>query len=396
MNKIKILALSTLGLAMIPNAFAQTTQEQRVKQLERKVEALQAQQISAKSLADKIHFSGFATIAVGIADNDAQFAGYTDDKLDFKQDSVFGLQTDFEINDSTKATLQLLSRGSDDWKLNLQWAFLAHEFDNGIVLRGGKLQLPIYMISDFIEVGYAYPYIRPTLDVYDIGVPKSYIGGDISYSFDFDDFIINAQAYYGNDRIEVPGGVEAEMENLVGLKLNLEWESFTFGISKASASISGLEPSTGTSELDAGFTGFNFMFDNGDWLITSEMTFTDIDGMMPDSKSSYVMFSYNFSGISPYIALSSLETTDNEKRLMLPNNSLDIDRSVISVGVRYELMSNVALKFDWTNADKLKGTSGRFPGNQGYMVLPQGGVLPVNTGAYTETNVYSIVVDVIF
>ena len=130
MNKIKILALSTLGLAMIPNAFAQTTQEQRVKQLERKVEALQEQQISAKSLADKINFSGFATIAVGIADNDAQFSGYTDDKLDFKQDSVFGLQTDFEINDSTKATLQLLSRGSDDWKLNLQCQDLLSEVRN--------------------------------------------------------------------------------------------------------------------------------------------------------------------------------------------------------------------------------------------------------------------------
>ncbi len=91
--------------------------------------------------------NGFATVAMGLADNDGQYIGYGED-LDLEPDSKAGVQIGYSINEKMTATVQFLARGADEWDPEMEWAYLSYNTDGGNTIRAGKLRLPFYMYSD--------------------------------------------------------------------------------------------------------------------------------------------------------------------------------------------------------------------------------------------------------
>ena len=139
--------------------------------------------------ADALRISGFGTAALTWTDtNEAYFArpnqsagAGTAPRTGV--DSNLGLQADYRINDWLSVTGQgLVSKaGEDDYGADLAWAFAKASLADGLSVRVGRIGLPVFMISDYRNVGYANTMLRPSQEVYS-QVPASHVdGGDVTW-----------------------------------------------------------------------------------------------------------------------------------------------------------------------------------------------------------------------
>lgn len=158
---------------------------------------LLASLIAAPAMAgEDLQINGFLSVGATMADsNDATIAG-ADNQGGFKNDNVLGLQIQKQINDSTTVTGQLVSRGTDDYKTEAAWAFVTYAATDDLDLRMGRLRIPFFYYSDFLEVGYAYNWVRSPEEVYRIGF-SSIDGIDLTQRFSSGNFDGSVQFYYG-------------------------------------------------------------------------------------------------------------------------------------------------------------------------------------------------------
>jgi hypothetical protein len=286
----------------------------------------------------------------------------------------------------------------------MEWAYLKHTFDNDITVRGGKLRVPLFMYSDFIDVGFAQPWVRPPSETYSQVPFSSYVGADIAYDIEFSESVISLQAFGGESRSIVDrevNGANLEFESnfgyMWGTSIAWNYDSLTlrgvYGTTVANSN----DPIYGQAIDDSRsqFYGAGLQYDNGDLLIISEYTSTEVAGEYPDVDSYYVTLGYRFGNLMPYFNYGYAESTDNADRegkfLDMNGDSVldtpagiifDGQRSAYSIGLRYELLSNLSIKGDVTFVNNLDGTAGFMVGNLG--------------GIEEDTTVYSIRLDGVF
>ncbi|MDX2321039.1 MAG: hypothetical protein QNK26_10650 [Moritella sp.] len=369
---------------------AATTDTQRLAQLEQELAILQ-EASSYDSLSDRMSINGFFTGQMGVANNDAGYGnrpgveGYTSDP-NFSLGSKLGLQGTFALTEQTQIVGQLVSRGADDWTPEMEWAFLSHDFDNGFTARIGRLRVPLYMYSDYLEVGYAQPWANPPADVYTIVPVSSYDGIDILYDTDLGDASLSLQASYGHetdDAEENPLGVDVEFNNTLGMSATLSYEEWVFRgtyfvteLKSGSLDVPGVpaQPFDKFDNEKAEFAGIGISYDNGALLAISEYTISKVEGKYSDTKSGYITLGYRINAFTPYVNYSFLETTDNDERApssaadgtnLVASSAFNWERTTYSVGSRYDISSNLALKLDVTYATDFGDTHGALPSHAG-------------------------------
>ncbi|MDO9193024.1 MAG: hypothetical protein Q7U12_09010, partial [Undibacterium sp.] len=119
-------------------------------------------------------FSGFGTVAMTKTNtDDAEFARPNQlrgVKTDAKNsvDSNFGFQATAKFNDWLSFTGQGLVRKNvtDDFGAELAWAFAKAKVSDNLTLRAGRIGMPVFMISDYRNVGYTNTMIRPPIEMY--------------------------------------------------------------------------------------------------------------------------------------------------------------------------------------------------------------------------------------
>ncbi len=194
--------------------------------------------------AGEISISGFGSVIVGAADHDLidgpfdlpaepAFARYYDDKPSFEPDSVLGVQFRAEINERASATVQLISEGSDEWDTKVDMAYLSYLVNDQITVRAGHLRIPFFVYSDFVNVGYAYPWITPPFEIYNS--PFNNLDGvDVIYRTSFGSVDAMFQAYYGADQFVIDesfgtfANLNGRVDNEFGLIAELTWRDFKF------------------------------------------------------------------------------------------------------------------------------------------------------------------------
>ncbi|QUM78084.1 carbohydrate porin [Moritella sp. 24] len=388
-------------------AVAATTDAQRLAQLEQELAMLQ-EASSYDSLSDRMSINGFFTGQMGVANNDAGYGnrpgveGYTSDP-DFSLGSKLGLQGTFALTEQTQIVAQLVSRGADDWTPEMEWAFLSHDFDNGFTTRIGRLRVPLYMYSDYLEVGYAQPWANPPADVYSIVPVSSYDGIDIIYDTDLGDASLSLQASYGHDVDDAednPLGVDVKFKNTIGMSATLSYEEWVFrGTYFQSELESGdvaipdvpAQPFEKFDNEKAQFAGVGISYDNGSFLAISEYTISKVEGKYSDTKSGYITLGYRINAFTPYVNYSFLETTDNDERAptavddypnLVGSSAFNWERTTYSVGSRYDISSNLSLKLDVTYATDFGDTHGALPSH--------------GSETYDDTIVYTVSFDAVF
>lgn len=175
-----------------------------------------------------LKIQGFATAGFVTGDLETDFFSGTDiigESATFGADNTIGLQIVADMNDQITFTGQLLAKGTiDAYNLEAHWAFVDYHPRHDFSLRAGRLVLPIMMGSEYIDVGYAYPWIRPPMEVYS-GIPlTSYSGIDVLYTHKIGSMNLIFQPYVGSLPLTTTVNFEMEAELGIGLNTTLQFE----------------------------------------------------------------------------------------------------------------------------------------------------------------------------
>jgi len=149
--------------------------------------------VAGKVISGEVDPSGKKEFQVDFYD----YAFYTED-LDFEQESMVAVQLRTDIAEKLSATIQVVAKGADGWSPDVDWAYLTYQVgDNGSLMLGRRM-LPMYYFSEYMEVGYAYPWLRPPANLYWWEITQ-FNGATYSHSFLLDDWSVTASLFGGRE-----------------------------------------------------------------------------------------------------------------------------------------------------------------------------------------------------
>ncbi len=160
------------------------------------------------------HFSGFASIGLVTNDNPnlvfrrdvIQTDGPYDGRVDWRNDSILGLQWQTQWSYQLETTAQFVIKDRLENNLNnaLEWGFLRYRPTDGLDIRVGRMSTDIFMLSDYRQVGYALPWVRPPIDTYGLLSFYHFDGIDVNKRFDINEGTLNIKAFYGRSDQKYP------------------------------------------------------------------------------------------------------------------------------------------------------------------------------------------------
>jgi hypothetical protein len=354
----------------------------------------------ASASAHAIQFDGFFTVGAAIHDDDTNSGnpagenvyisslgdrGITED-LTFETDTRFGLQISSDVSENMSVVAQLLGRGTNsNFDAIVEWAYVDYEFADWVSLRAGKIKQPVYLVNDYVEVGYAYPWIRPPVEVYYLNNPLNTVNGaELLFSFPVGPGMLSFQPYIGSNRDDIPntgGAAYFEAENIYGIDVKYSGRGYTVHASNFKCEVK----TVGQTQVDGGAFGILDVDLNGtgDCDVTSaglnldvanvvvyaewqERTTTEkLSRPFGDQDAWYATLGYRFGKWLPHITYATIDGKSSTYGLAtgegaisggnLPagqtfNFPIAIQTSV-TAGLRYEVNDSAALKFEYSMVD---------------------------------------------
>lgn len=172
--------------------------------------------------------SGFATLGLAINDNpDLVFRrdvtkddGAYEHSGSWKSDSLLGVQWQGDWSPEWGTMVQLVAkdRFKNSLTNSIEWAFVRYRPTDGLDLRLGRLGADVFMLSEYRQVGYAIPWVRPPHDLYGITSLYHFDGADINKRFELGNAMLNIKAFYGNSNEDYPTGFNDDQ----GIKINFD------------------------------------------------------------------------------------------------------------------------------------------------------------------------------
>ncbi len=331
-----------------------------------------------------IRINGFANLTGGITSSDDSLYEY-DDKVSFGSQSLFAVQVSGDINDKMTATGQLVARGNNDYSAEFEWAYITYQTSDNTSVSAGRLRLPLFRYSASLDVGYSYHWVVAPQSVYAVpfnnidGARFDYSGytGDLEYTFQLTGGKVESEFTLA--------GADAELsiDNVITLTGDFAYNNWKFrgvyaagkvtfdvvALAPAFAQLGQLSASLSDqlqAKADSGiFYGGSIEYDAFDWFVAAEYTGVEVeDSFYPDEVNYYVTAGIRTGKWTPFITYEKSDLNNGPKFLSeissLPapfqpgatqlvvgiQQPLVAEETTVSVGVRYELDTNVALKAD--------------------------------------------------
>ena len=395
----------------------------------------------ASASAHAIQFDGFFTVGASIHDDDTNKGnpageniyisslgdrGITED-LTFETDTRFGLQISSDVSENMSVVAQLLGTGTNsNFDAIVEWAYADWEFADWISLRAGKIKQPVYLVNDYVEVGYAYPWIRPPVEVYYQNNPLNTVNGaELLIAFPVGPGTLSFQPYIGSNRDDIPntgGAAYFEAENIVGIDVKYSGRGYTVHASNFTCDVN----TFGQTQVDGGLLGpldvdlngkgecdvtsAGLTFDVANVVVYAEWqertTTETLSRPFGDQDAWYTTLGYRFGKWLPHITYATIDGTASTVTpgaitgSSLPPEGINFPIAVqtsITAGLRYEVNDSAALKFEYSAVDveddpnELASTNNPFGANYGLFNTDFTKASPDGT-----VGVYSVALDVIF
>ena len=400
--------------------------------------------VLASNSAQAIQFDGFMTagaaMIVDIDDADKgniYIGGLGDrgitDNLTFEKDTRFGLQISSDVTDNMSVVAQILGRGDQsNFNAIIEWAYIDYEFHETTSLHVGKIKQPVYLVNDYVEVGYAYPWIRPPQEVYLLNDPLNTVNGiELLLQFSVGPGTLSFQPYIGSNRDDIPNaqGAFFEAENIFGLDVKYSGSGYTVHASNFQCEVktTGGFELEGTSQAgdvsvdlngkgDCNVTAVGFNLDLANVVVYAEWTkrtTTDtLSRPFGDTEAYYATIGYRFGKFLPHLTFASI---DGESSTVSPaavtitgpatnpalgaqiNFPVPIQTS-ITAGLRYEVNDSAALKIEYQVIDVNQDPGDLAAANEPFNQINYG-LFNTNFDQSTPQNdvgIISVALDVIF
>ena len=352
-------------------------------------------------------------------------AGYTHD-WSAEVDSLLGAQLTVNITSQLSAVVQLIAEQNYANRLRpeLEWANIKYQPTPDLDFRVGRIELPLFLVSDARKVGYVNPWVRPPVELYNLEPLTSSVGIDLSYRLHVGEVTTTVSAVYGRSyRVDFPAGFSSEVRDLHGLIDKIEYGAVLFNLSYL-ASHSTMHPAAALFEDfrefgPAGdaiadrfeltnklltFVSAGASYDPGHWFATAEWTRFDSRAFLGTRMGWYVSGGVHIARFTPFLVYSAQTATPTSAAGLdtstLPaslagtatalNTGLDAVLRTLpvqrtqSAGVRWDFHSNLDLKLQIDH-------SRMGPGSPGTLVNVQPGFHFGGT-----VNVFSAAMDFVF
>lgn len=358
--------------------------EKRLQDQEKKILRLENQLRGTRSavkenrgriadMNERLKINGF--LSAGVATNDGDpvvdsIYGIGDDYTT-KAINKLGIQMTFQVSDKISATAQLVSKGIKDYQVEAEWAYLTYDATDDLRFNFGRQRIPYYLLSEYLDVGYALPWVLPPIEMYNI--PISAVDGvSAVYDFAIGDFNFAWQTYAG-----AGGGYSEQLEaeftqnQSWGTNLTATTGSWTFRMGYTSSNLNA-DPDQGgagsqlidavntgrdtlspqldalyaqssaqldflatalglpayasavpaawvgdTDNLRANYYSAGFMYDDGNLLVMGELSNLNVDDtVQPVGDAGYLTVGYRFGKWMPHITYAKFQTdSKNDKQI---------------------------------------------------------------------------------
>ena len=262
-------------------------------------------------------------------------------------------------------------------------------------MRVGRMQNPLFMASEYRNVLYLQPWVRPPGEVYNLATTYLHDGIELTHYGHAGDWNLSLLGGLGHSKFAVPRGYETNATDNAEadfgyLGVNLQqgnWlvkAGYAFGqASYSNPGIDGLLDTLRTagqvfpalyhladelalkdSRID--ILSIGTRFEDDDWLLQAEYGYRHIDSFYRDGHGAYLMAGRHFGDWTPYGILSRRWSRDTAIRNTVPAMlapldayvdallaSTNADRTSLALGLSRKLGDQAILKFqiDWIKPD---------------------------------------------
>lgn len=339
---------------------------------------------SPLSYAADLDISGYASFKAVSNVNDEgvsyynQLAKTSHTNFDTRESNI-GIQFATDISSRMDMTVVMSARGGPKSKYNFEteWAYANYKLNDALSFRVGKVKGPFYMVSDYKDVGYAYPWVSPPEEVYSTNPIRSVNGLDLIYQKTINNISYLGEVYFGsgtNTAFALPNAIlggaltgfgisasadnigtqlDFETHNMLGFNASMTYEGFSFRAGYFNTLVD-FGPYT---NLKGSFGGIGLTVDVKNIVVYAEYIIRDTDPLLtaafPDQTASYVTAGYRMGDFLPYATISKLDKGKDASNFAMLQEST-------AFGLRIEVDEAASLKFE--AAYKKPGTYGLYDG----------------------------------
>lgn len=374
---------------------------------------------------------GFGTVGLAHSSSDhaefvrdlSQPTGIKGGQWSGRIDNIFGLQANWRATPEFELVGQAVSRLHFDRTRNpeVMWAFAKWEPDPRLALRAGRIGADFMMLADSRLVGYSYLSVRPPTDFFGPLFFSHFDGADVSGTLPLGDGLVRGKLFAGKTQEKAAGALgiwDTSGSPVSGLVLDYGTGPWQFRVNAArirftedmntamittplrsagSAGISGADAAADTLQAKGTTTRFislGVVYDKGPLQVQGMLNHIRHEtALYQNSHAGYLLAGYRLGTWTPYAGVSWWKTksrTDLPVVLSPPLNAAyqlfiagsHVDRVTYTLGTRWDLRSNMALKFQWDAVRASADTSFSFAN--------------VDSGWNGKTDVLSITLDFVF
>ncbi len=359
-----------------------------------------------------LSLSGFGTLGVVHNSSDELYfhRDFTmpadDSEYSFKTDSLLGLQLNAELTSHLDGVAQAVikDRVSNDVIDSIELFFLRYRPNRDWSLRVGRTSVDFYLLSEYRNVSYAYLWSRPIPEFYALTSSISRIDGvDAAYTFAVGEGYWESKLAYGQAKSVLDGGgykFGIDLEELIVFTNTVTLDPWLIKLAISSSKISALDfitnelvtalndipislwtDASALADVTDGlgqrvrYYTLGAQYDDNLWLFQSELGYTDSDwGLLQSFYNGYVSLGYRINdvtlfGVVAHIA-NSEDPIDFESPQLHPAlppetsigikglhegtlealNSTRVKQTTYSIGVRWDLYPNAAVKMQWDHS----------------------------------------------
>ncbi|HTJ97541.1 MAG TPA: hypothetical protein VL381_08735 [Rhodocyclaceae bacterium] len=317
-------------------------------------------------------------------------------------DSTLGVQLNYKPNQQFEAVIQAVARDKKNVSVgnSFEWAFVAWHPNDAIDLRAGRMGVDMFLIADYRNVGFAQPWVRPPTEFYG-WIPLFSINGvDAAYNFHVGDTRWRIKTQFGNSATDIPLDANNtfrfkanDARNISVLAEQGAWQFkagysvFTAGSNPdtltpiksglaniaAGAPIAAIRREASSLNNDLWLSGSTIRYinvgaayDDGTWLMQSELAhITSESRLSPSGNAAYATLGRRFNSLTPYVSLARFKPSQDatqavnnwsvlgatavsaQTAAVAAFNNFRIDQSTVTLGMRWDINSRVALKTQW-------------------------------------------------
>lgn len=359
-------------------------------------------------------------------------------------ESLVGLQVAHTFSREWQVVGQVVVRDQVENTLNtaITRAFVSYRPTDSLHLRLGRMADATYLMSDYRDVGYVYPWVRPPLESYAIIPLHSYDGIDLTYSLRDAAGVWRLKGLAGRIEAAVPQSFGENYmlraDDLRGLALIREQGPLkmrlgysTFHLKEPSVTGRVILPAvdqmianpllnafypaiadearslrTATDSMPGariGFASAGVAYDDGNWMVQAEISnLSSATPIFPKGQQGYVSLGYHFGNFLPYFMLSGSRAPaairaatawgsvlgpaagQLQAGAITSLNSVRSAQSTLSLGMRWDFDTRAALKLQWDHV-RVRDT--------GWGLWTQGAT---DDGAPGRANLWSLTLDFVF